>query len=328
MYSLLNGPLTIAYDITSNCNYRCLHCYNNSGENSHVSDLDDKQAIKFIDEILAVKPAGLCFCGGEPLLRADLIIKMAKKLKKREIPTSLVTNGHFLTKKLALDLKEAGINNIQVSLDGKEVSHNKLRKNLQAYSKAVEALDILDRVGIISGISFAPTSWNIKDFDHVYEVALKYNVNELRVQELMPLGRAHTNLDILPSDEQYRELRRNIFNKSHDKNSNALKLEWGDPMDHLIGLTNSDYNTESICITADGYIKPSMYIPMTVGNINDYPLMKYWENGLNTIWKDPRFSSISDKFISIRTMNPMNHGYPNIFYDEDIRIDLVETKGE
>ena len=32
------GPYQIALDITNRCNYRCLHCYNASGENSVCGD--------------------------------------------------------------------------------------------------------------------------------------------------------------------------------------------------------------------------------------------------------------------------------------------------
>lgn len=29
----LSGPVTVSFDITTKCNLRCLHCYNNSGAN-------------------------------------------------------------------------------------------------------------------------------------------------------------------------------------------------------------------------------------------------------------------------------------------------------
>ena len=34
----VTGPLHLALDITNKCNYRCLHCYNASGENCVVNN--------------------------------------------------------------------------------------------------------------------------------------------------------------------------------------------------------------------------------------------------------------------------------------------------
>ena len=31
--NILIGPYQVSFDITNKCNLRCLHCYNNSGEN-------------------------------------------------------------------------------------------------------------------------------------------------------------------------------------------------------------------------------------------------------------------------------------------------------
>ena len=71
----VTGPLHLALDITNKCNYRCLHCYNASGENCVVdNELTDEEVLELINQISKIKPHTFCFCGGEPLLRKDLIV--------------------------------------------------------------------------------------------------------------------------------------------------------------------------------------------------------------------------------------------------------------
>ncbi|WKV08557.1 hypothetical protein PQ743_04895 [Thermoanaerobacterium thermosaccharolyticum] len=36
--NILVGPHELAFDITNNCNLRCLHCYNASGENNVINN--------------------------------------------------------------------------------------------------------------------------------------------------------------------------------------------------------------------------------------------------------------------------------------------------
>ena len=64
--------------------------------------------------------------GGEPLLRKDLI-EVLEYATKKGIRTGFATNGFFLDEKVARKIKDAGISSIQVSLDGTEEIHNKIR---------------------------------------------------------------------------------------------------------------------------------------------------------------------------------------------------------
>lgn len=46
---IIKAPYMFAVDITNDCNYRCLHCYNASGENNTVnSKLTDTEIITLL----------------------------------------------------------------------------------------------------------------------------------------------------------------------------------------------------------------------------------------------------------------------------------------
>jgi len=141
---ILKGPLQIQFDITNKCNFRCLHCYNKSGENFVCNnELSDKEILKFIKDVKELSPFNICFCGGEPLLKVNLLLKAAKILKDYVPNISIVTNGYLLTEEILLKLFDVGINRIQISLDGnsKEV-HELLRQKEGSFSKAISAIDL------------------------------------------------------------------------------------------------------------------------------------------------------------------------------------------
>ena len=124
------GPYQLALDITNKCNLRCLHCYNASGENRVMEhELSDDEVIKFVKDILPMKLLNFCFCGGETLLRKELICKCIKMLSNCGVRTAIVTNGILASESVIRDLYHSGLNSIQFSVDGaKAESHDKLRQ--------------------------------------------------------------------------------------------------------------------------------------------------------------------------------------------------------
>jgi len=78
---VLIGPHHVAIDITNKCNLRCLHCYNSSGENDVIkTELSDHEVLEFMKSLSTINLYSLCLCGGEPLLRKELIFDSLKIL--------------------------------------------------------------------------------------------------------------------------------------------------------------------------------------------------------------------------------------------------------
>lgn len=320
----MKGPTQISFDITKKCNFNCLHCYNNSGVENN-DDLSDVEVENLILDIIEIKPCSFCFCGGEPLLRVELLIYMAELLSAAGINCSLVTNGYLLNKEIAKKIKKSKINIVQVSLDGDEESHDRLRNRKGAYKKAIEAISYLREANIEVGIAFSPTTWGISDFQHVYRVANQYSCHEIRVQELMPLGRGYLNRKIIPSNIQYRALRSILLEKeiSYYLGDSKVKVVWGDPIDHLICLTEGKIENKYVAIRNNGDIVASMYIPIVLGNVKRLNLKTYWDNGIEAIWHNEEIIKVAKNFTSVRKMNPTNYKMPNIFLEPDIHLDLI-----
>ena len=117
--AILRSPLQVQFDITNKCNFRCLHCYNKSGENEACHDeLTDSEVIALFADFAKMRPFNICFCGGEPLLRKELILTVSHKVKGFVPSLSIVTNGYLLDEKVLTQLIDSGINRIQLSIDG------------------------------------------------------------------------------------------------------------------------------------------------------------------------------------------------------------------
>lgn len=125
-YNILTGrPFVVSFEVTSSCNADCRHCDKGGiiKDEKHLSP----------DEIGTIyrklKPVAVQLSGGEPLLRKDIIeIVRAIKEKGGAPYLILVSNGQLLTKEKYLALKEAGVDQISISLDYPDERHDEFRK--------------------------------------------------------------------------------------------------------------------------------------------------------------------------------------------------------
>lgn len=328
---ILKGPLQIQFDITNKCNFRCLHCYNKSGENFVCNnELTDKEILRFIKDVKELRPFNICFCGGEPLLKINLLLKATKILKDVVPNISIVTNGYLLTEEMLLNLIDAGINRIQISLDGnsKEV-HELLRQKEGSFFKAINAIKLcLNHKSRLKEIvvCFSPTSFNIKDFPFVVERVFSMGIYGVRVQPLMISGRGKENESFInPKPYQYQYLL-NEINRLREIYGIA-RIEWGDPVDHVIRFRSylSDVCT-NITVQANGDIVATPYIPIRFGNIKRHSIVDYWKSGLASIWKNNVLQDYAKHINVLSDIGTKIEGFPTLWEDENLDLDILEKK--
>src|SRR6266446_10078713 len=114
-------PISVNLEVTKRCNAKCDFCDYWKTTKENVID-DYGPIVKKID------PMMITITGGEPMLRPDLP-EIVRKIKK-SVPVSylaMITNGALLTLDKAKELREAGMNQISVSVDLDEERHDTSR---------------------------------------------------------------------------------------------------------------------------------------------------------------------------------------------------------
>ncbi|WRB43871.1 GTP 3',8-cyclase MoaA [Helicobacter pylori] len=109
----------IRVSVTKQCNFRCQYCM----PTTPLNFFDDEELLPLDNVLEFLKIAidegvkKIRITGGEPLLRKGLDEFIAKlHAYNKEVALVLSTNG-FLLKKMAKDLKKAGLSRVNVSLD-------------------------------------------------------------------------------------------------------------------------------------------------------------------------------------------------------------------
>src|SRR5262245_54336701 len=100
--------------VTEQCNLDCHYCneFNNSIPHPALADLK-----KWMDHIRKLEVMRLGLQGGEPLKHPEIveIVRHAKSIGFCQV--SMSTNGFLLTRQLLADLGEAGLDELQISVD-------------------------------------------------------------------------------------------------------------------------------------------------------------------------------------------------------------------
>lgn len=119
--------LTIAP--TSDCNFDCSYCFENSPTPAYMNEDVENGLIEFIKKHDSIESLSVTWYGGEPLLAFDRIKSITEKIKllKLQYSANMVTNGFAFNKENIESLEELQIESVHISLDGLEHTHNKRR---------------------------------------------------------------------------------------------------------------------------------------------------------------------------------------------------------
>lgn len=307
-YSLMHGPLNIMWDVTNKCNLACKHCYNRSGIGRMYSDLDDSEMLNVASGIIALSPKIVCFCGGEPLLRYNLLPKLAQKLADAGIKVNMVTNGLLLDEQKIDTLQSSGVSGFQISLDSfVEDTHDYFRGYSGANAGAIRAIDLLLSKEIIPDVAFIPTRINYKDIEGVVEILYFRGIRRLGTMPFIPIGRGRENhKELILHDNELLEFYY-LLEKLRMVYPDFL-IEHEDPIEHItLFINNTMARNVLIEIRSNGDVLISSYLPFIFGNVRNKGLDELWDLGLKDIWRDENVRTVAKEIRSIDDLMRLTH---------------------
>ncbi|KAA8892283.1 GTP 3',8-cyclase MoaA [Helicobacter pylori] len=140
----------IRVSVTKQCNFRCQYCM----PTAPLNFFDDEELLPLDNVLEFLKIAidegvkKIRITGGEPLLRKGLDEFIAKlHAYNKEVALVLSTNG-FLLKKMAKDLKNAGLSRVNVSLDSLKSDRVLKISQKDALKNALEGIEESLKVGL------------------------------------------------------------------------------------------------------------------------------------------------------------------------------------
>ena len=293
-------PFLVFWEVTRACALACRHCRAEAQPRRHPDELDEREAIRLVEQLASLAPPMLILTGGDPLMRRD-VLTIARRAADFGMRVGLSPSG---TQRLMnFDFKairDAGIERISLSLDGAdEESHDRFRGVKGTFARTLKAVEMAHDAGLSVQINTTLTRSNLHEFPDFKRLMFQLRPAMWSVFVLVPTGRAGASE--VPDPE---ELER-VFEEMADLVGNApfaIKTTEGHHFRRVLaqrgkGGTAGRQGMRSplgirdgrgvMFISHTGVVSPSGFLPFDCGNVRDrHPAEIYREHPLFVSLRD------------------------------------------
>lgn len=126
-----NKKLCLVIAPNSGCNFECPYCFEEKKRQVSMKKGFDEAISKFINEHNHAETLSLVWYGGEPLLSfpriKEIYYRIINETRIKIVSHSIITNGYLINDCVIDFFKQSNLDKIQITLDGKEKTHNLTR---------------------------------------------------------------------------------------------------------------------------------------------------------------------------------------------------------
>ena len=194
-------------ELTRKCNLRCLHCGSGCPSEHIEKMLTMDDIIPVIDNIaIHTDPAHTMFCitGGEPLLNPEWE-DICSYISSKGYLWGMTSNGVIINADMVDRLYKSGMSTISISIDGLQPTHERLRRVVGCYPKAIDAIRYLvkSKKFLCIQVTTVVNPWNINELDEIFNILRDLQIDSWRLTGTEPIGQAKNYKDLELTPEQY-----------------------------------------------------------------------------------------------------------------------------
>jgi radical SAM protein with 4Fe4S-binding SPASM domain len=302
----LQKPVHVSIELTYACNYRCKHCYNESGS-EHEKFFDFNVLKKVLDGLYENGVYIIELTGGEPLLHPDFRDIVEYALKKFEL-VAIITNGYLISEELLDSLvtyKDKLI--FQVDLHGTRVymdwfcdkkgAFDKIKKNIELITERdyfLRVIMIVTKLNYNQIIETVTLAKQLSSYPKKTARAINYTIG---LSGFVPQGRVTKSPEILFDHESMISANNELYKAKKEFGNFIFELP-----DNILKELNNQCNcgagTRTLVITPTGDIKlcPMADDSVIFGNV--------YKNKITEIFS----KKCCNEFVDLQKPNPETCG--------------------
>lgn len=289
--SVLLYPPYLQWEVISDCNHKCIHCYNYwRADNLDVVRHSDFDAIT--EQIIARKPVYMAVTGGEPLLVFDEIRPCIERIINAGIRVSFSSNGTLITEEIA---EFYARNNIDTVISFPSINPeicDAVCCSSGVVSKVKRSIEILKRHNVKATINIVITKLNLPSLWETLKAVKEWGLTARIGIAQRPINASDEYMRYELSREDFRHIIRECI---------KAKRELGLDVDLSVCVPDCAFDSEeeyiavekgecyagtiAYSIGTDGSVKACQCDTKTYGNIlrddfgEIYSRMSEWRNG-------------------------------------------------
>ncbi|MCM8787044.1 MAG: radical SAM protein [Candidatus Omnitrophica bacterium] len=311
-------PEAITIFLTHRCNLSCKMCgqwgemgITRKQDSLIVNELSFETLQEFIDQISFFRP-NITLFGGEPLLYKDCV-KLVRYIKEKKLHCLIITNGWLLEEKI-IDLVNAGLDELNISLDGAQELHDSIRGLPGLFNKIAKGLIKLKMIKQknklkkpLLNIQTTINQYNYLRLEELLDVAENFGANSLTFHNLIFVFHANIekqkeidkilnnsssnwegflfspNIDV---DILYKKIKKILSNKYSFDVDFYPNFSYKELKEYYLNPAYKPKQYSFCCLSPwtaayvfpDGSIKPCLNFSYSFGNIKDKSFKQIWNS--------------------------------------------------
>ncbi|MDD3852437.1 MAG: radical SAM protein [Syntrophomonadaceae bacterium] len=174
-------PEIMNIELTTRCPLRCPQCY---CDLNRGKDIDKNIALKYIEQAGRLKIPFINLSGGETLVY-PFLDELLQAIKEQGLHSAIAISGWGLDEYRLQRLKNAGVGEIYVSLNGSTPEVNQLSRD--GYELAINALKLLQKDNQDNYyINWVARNDNVADFPNLVSLAQSLGVKQIVILDSKP----------------------------------------------------------------------------------------------------------------------------------------------
>lgn len=277
-------PLWLLAELTYRCPLQCPYCSNPLDYAQHKNELTTQEWFDVFDQARQMGAVQLGFSGGEPLVRQDLE-QLVAHAHQQGFYTNLITSGMGLTEQRIADLKQAGLDHIQVSFQASDpVVNDALAGSKHAFEQKYEMCRLVKKYDYPMVLNFVIHRHNIDQIEQIIELCLELNADTVELAICQFYGWAFLNHQgLLPTQEQLTRAER-ITNEYREKlkvQNHPCKLIFVVPdyYEERPKACMNGWGKIFFTVAPDGMALPchaARQLPISFPNVREHKLSDIW----------------------------------------------------
>jgi pyrroloquinoline quinone biosynthesis protein E len=281
----INPPIAMLAELTHRCPLSCPYCSNPLELTRQERELDTATWVDVFRQAADLGVLQLHLSGGEPASRRDLT-ELIAGAREAGLYTNLITSGIGLTERRLRELDAAGLDHVQLSLQGTDPAMaDEIGGYRGGFARKMQVAEWIGAIGFPLTLNAVLHRRNLHQLPRAIEMAEEMGARRIEVATVQFHGWALENRDaLMPTREQAREATR-LVAEARARLKGRLVIDYvpADYHEDLPKRCMGGWGSSGLNVIPDGQVLPchaAQSIPhLSFDNVTERPLREIWYEG-------------------------------------------------
>jgi pyrroloquinoline quinone biosynthesis protein E len=277
-------PFGLLAELTYECPLHCAYCSNPLDMSGYRDELSTAEWLRVLAEARDLGVLQLHLSGGEPLRRRD-VVEIVRGAAELGLYTNLVTSALGFSPRRAEDLRAAGLDHVQLSIQSDDPAASDLIAGTPSYQRKIAAARLIKELGWPLTLNVVLHRQNIDRIDGIIELAEKLAADRVELANTQYYGWAWRNRTALLPAKPQLDRAEAVVRAARDRLAGRMEVVYVLP-DYYSRYPKpcmSGWGQRQLTVAPNGDVLPcpaAHELPLPTPNVHAESLRGIWEESV------------------------------------------------